>query len=118
MSVQIRLNKKELQYLESQKHVSNLGLRKYNRINILLLSHKGKRPSDIEEFLGVDRITNWRTQNRYVEQGVEKALEEEPRTGQPKKYNTKHEAELAALACGPCPDDRTRWTVRLVTKAL
>ncbi len=118
MSVQIRLNKKELQYLESQKHVSNLGLRKYNRINILLLSHKGKRPSEIEEFLGVDRITIWRTKNRYVEQGVEKALEEEPRSGQPQKYNTNHEAELAALACGPCPDGRKRWTVRLLTETL
>lgn len=118
MSVQIRLGKKELLYLDAQKKSGNLSLRKYNRINILLLLDKGKRNSEIEDFLDVDRITIWRTKSRYLEQGIEKALEEEERRGQPKKYNTVHEAELAALACGPCPKGRKRWTIRLLTEDL
>lgn len=104
--------------MEAQKSGSNLSLRKYNRINILLLLHKGKRSTDIEDFLSVDRITVWRTKTRYLEQGIEKALEEEQRPGQPRKYNTDHEAELAVLACGPCPEGRKRWTVRLLTESL
>jgi putative transposase len=118
MSVQIKLNKKELRYLESQKQAGNLNLRKYNRINILLLLNKGKRTSEIEDFLGVDRITVWRTKNRYLEQGIEDALEEADRSGQPKKYVSQHETELAVLACGPCPAGRKRWTVRLLTETL
>ena len=118
MQIQIRLNKKELLYLESQKRFHNLSVRKYNRINILLLLNKGKKTSEIEDFLDVDRITVWRTKSRYLEQGVEKALAEEERSGQPKKYNIDHESELASLACGPCPEGRKRWTIRLLTETL
>jgi putative transposase len=118
MSIQIKLGKKELNYLEAQKQSGNLSLRKYNRINILLLLNKGKKQVEIEDFLGVDRITIWRTKNRYQEQGIERALEEDERPGQPRKYATEHETELAVLACGPCPSGRKRWTVRLLTETL
>jgi len=118
MSIQIKLNKKELLYLEAQKKSGNLSLREYNRINILLLLHKGKKSAEIEDFLDIDRVTIWRTKTRYQEQGIEKALEEDERPGQPKKYDTNQEAELAALACGPCPEGRKRWTIRLLTQTL
>ena len=118
MSIQIKLNRKELIFLDAQRKKGNLSLRKFNRINILLLLHKGKRNSEIEDFLDVDRVTIWRTKTRYHEQGIEKALEEEERLGQPRKYATTQEAELAALAYGPCPDGRKRWTIRLLTQTL
>ena len=118
MSLPIKLNKKEVLYLESQKRLLNLSTRKYNRINILLLLNKGKKPSEIEDFLDVDRITVWRTKVRYQEQGVENALVEDDRPGQPVKYGTDQESELAALACGPCPEGRKRWTIRLLTSRL
>lgn len=118
MSIKIKLTKKELHYLESQKQLTPLSVRKYNRINILLLLNKGKKPSEIEDFLNVDRITVWRTKTRYLEQGIENALVEEERSGQPVKYSTDHESELAALACGPCPEGRKRWTIRLLTATL
>jgi putative transposase len=118
MKVTIKLSKKELNYLANEKAKGRLSLRKFNRINILLLLSKGKKNSEIEDFLGVDRITIWRTKNRYVEQGIEAALEEDTRPGQPVKYSTDYEAELAALACGPCPVGRKRWTIRLLTATL
>jgi transposase len=118
MSTQIKLRKKELLYIDEQKRSGNLSLRRYNRINILLLLNKGKKNAEIEDFLGVNRVTIWRTKKRYLEEGIEKALEEEERPGQPVKYTTDHEAELAALACSPSPDGRKRWTVRLLTKEI
>lgn len=118
MDTSLNFTRKELAYLESQKRKGDLSLRKYNRINILLLLGKGKRTSEIADFLSVDRITIWRTKRRYLEQGIESALEEEARPGQPVKYNSDHETELAALACGPCPPGRKRWTVRLLTEVL
>jgi transposase len=118
MSIHFKLTKKEIQYLETQKQSGSLSTRKYNRINILLLLHKGKKNSEISDFIGVDRVTIWRTKKRYIEQGIEQSLEEDKRPGQPKKYETEHEAELAALACGPCPDGRNRWTIRLLTQVL
>lgn len=118
MAIPIKLNKKEIAFLELKRKGKNLSLRKYNRINILLLLHKGKRVSEIEDFLQVDRITVWRTKNRYLELGVEASIEEDARSGQPVKYTIDHEAELAALACGPCPQGRKRWSVRLLTEVI
>ena len=118
MSAAITLKKAELSCLESYKQGGRLSLRQYNRINILLLLHRGKKVREIEEFLGVDRSTVWRTKTKYLTQGIYKALEEEDRPGQPLKYTTDQEAELTAMACGPCPQGRRRWTVRLLTEAL
>ena len=118
MPAAFRLTKSELSYLNSYRNSGKISLREYNRINILLLLHKGKRNVEIEDFLNVDRLTIWRTKKKYLEQGVEKALEEQERPGQPVKYTTDQQAELAALACGPCPAGRRRWTIRLLTEVL
>jgi putative transposase len=118
MSSSIKLRKSELTYLDSYKISGRLSLREYSRLNILLLLHKGKKVNEIADFLNVDRITVWRTKNRYLKYGAEKALEEEKRPGQPVKYATDHQAELAALACGPRPGGRRRWTIRLLTEEL
>jgi putative transposase len=117
MNSSIKLKQSEVMYLESFKS-SNRSLREYNRANILLLLNKGKKINDIEDFLNVDRITIWRTKKKYLEHGVQKALEENYRSGQPSKYVADHQAELAALACGPCPIGRRRWTVRLLASEL
>lgn len=118
MCASVKLNKSGLSYLASHKKDGKISLRQYNRINILLLLHRGKRVGEIEEFLGVDRVTIWRTKKKYLAQGVAKALQEEDRPGQPRKYTTDHEAELTAAACGPCPQGRRRWTVGLLMEAL
>jgi putative transposase len=114
----IKLTKSELSYLESYKKRGKISLRQYNRINILSLLHRGKKVWEVAEFLGVSHVTVWRTKKKYLAQGVPKALEEEKRPGQPLKYTTDHEAELTAVACGPCPQGRRRWTVRLLTEVL
>ena len=115
---QVTLTESDLAFLESFKKDGKRSLREFNRVNILLLLHKQKRNAEIEDFLNVDRITIWRVKKKYLELGVEAALEEEERSGQPIKYTTDHEAELSAMACGPCPAGRKRWTVRLLTKEL
>lgn len=114
----VKLNKSELSFLESYRKGGMISLRQYNRINILLLLHRGKGAVEIAEFLGVDRVTVWRTKKKYLAHGAAKAIQEEDRPGQPLKYTTEHEAELTALACGPCPQGRRCWTVRLLTETL
>jgi putative transposase len=114
----ITLTEADLTYLEAFKRGGKKSIREFNRVNILLLLHKGKKSAEIGEFLNVDRITIWRTKKKYSESGVELALQEDQRPGQPVKYTTDHHAELAAMACGPCPEGRKRWTVRLLTKEL
>ena len=114
----IKLTKSDLTYLESYRNRGQLSLRQYNRVNILMLLHRDKKSVDIEDFLNVDRITIWRTKKKFLEQGIQKALQENQRSGQPVKYTTDQQAELSAMACGPCPAGRRRWTVRLLTDEL
>ena len=114
----IRLSDSDVAYLEKFKNNGKKSLREFNRVNILLLLNKGKKTSEIEEFLEVDRVTIWRVKNKYLESDIKKALIEDERPGQPVKYTTDHQAELTAMACGPCPQGRRRWTVRLLTKEL
>src|ERR1019366_7082656 len=49
--------------------------------------------------------------------GSDYAMHDEPRPGQPRKYQTSQEAEVVALACSAPPGGRKRWTIRLLTAA-
>lgn len=118
MNSKFKLSKKSKEYLRKFKMTGGHSLREFNRATILLFLDKGLTISEIEDLLEVDRTTIWRIKNRYLEYGLEVALHEDSRSGQPSKYVTKHEAELTALACGPVPKGRTRWTIRLLVEEL
>jgi transposase len=79
---------------------------------------KGKSDAEIVDFLDVERTTVWRTRKRYLEEGLDKSLQEKQRSGQPKKYGTKQEAEIIALACSDPPQGRARWSLELLTDKL
>lgn len=118
MSNQFKLSEEARTYLRNFKSTGEHSLREFNRATILLFLDKGLTISEIEKLLEVDRTTIWRIKNRYLRYGLEKALTEEARSGQPLKYITHHEAELTALACGPAPEGRRRWSIRLLAEEL
>jgi transposase len=84
----------------------------------LLLLHKGKKDSEIIDFLDVDRATIWRTKQRYLKEGLQEALQEKQRSGQPAKYGPKQKAEIIATACSEPPEGRARWTLELLSDKL
>ncbi len=49
---------------------------------------------------------------------TEKSLQEKERSGQPRKYGPKQEAEIIALACSDPPEGRARWSLELLTEKL
>ena len=114
----VKLTIKEVDFLESFKGSARLSQREYDRINILLLLNKGKKDSEIVDFLGVERTTIWRVRKRYLSEGLQSALEEKSRSGQPRKYGPKEEAEVIALACSSAPEGRSRWSLELLTEKL
>jgi len=85
---------------------------------ILLSLEKQKSCSEIMDFYFVSRTTIWRIKTNYVEYGLETALKDAPRSGQPIKYNEKGEAEIVALACTKSPTGRGRWTLKLMENEL
>ena len=112
------LSKQDKAYIEEFKSKGPRRLREFNRAAILTFLDKGVSISDIQNLLDVDRTTIWRVKTRFLEHGVEYALKDNERWGQPKKYTTDHEAELIALVCDPAPEGRRRWTIRLLVEEL
>ncbi|MEA3307174.1 MAG: hypothetical protein U9Q34_05275 [Elusimicrobiota bacterium] len=117
-SITIKLKKAELAVLKKRKKERLVSPRELNRINILLLSNSKKQDNDIANFLGIERTTVWRTKLKYLKKGIKFALGEQARSGQPRKYNQRHEIVPVALACSKAPKGRSRWTLRLLSKVM
>jgi transposase len=118
MDAQLKLSKKERERLRGFKQSGGHTLREFNRATILDFLAKGLNVTEIENLLEVDRTTIWRIKKRYLKNGLESALRDASRPGQPVKYTADHEAELVALTCGPAPEGRRRWTIRLLAEVL
>ena len=115
---EFKLTTKEREFLANLTKSGNRNSREFVRAFILLALDKGKKHEEIKEFYNVSRITIWRVKNKYHEFGVEEAIKEEPRPGQPKKYNDTDNAEIIAMAFSNAPDGRSRWTIRLLEQKL
>jgi transposase len=69
---------------------------------------------EISARVGVSPATVYNIRHRYEAEGVRAALEERPRSGQPRKLNLEQEAQLTVLACSDAPVGHARWTIRLL----
>jgi transposase len=114
----IKLEEDEVKFLRDFVKKGQKSARKLTRARILLLANQQKGDTEIAETLDVGRNTVWRTKKKYCEEGLQSALAEKPRSGQPKKYLEKHEAEVIAQACTESPDGRKRWTLELLTEEM
>jgi transposase len=92
--------------------------RKIKRAQILLLAHAGKKDETITEGLQVGVATVERIRRKFVEGGLEFALNEAPRSGGSPKLDGKQEAFLIALACRQPPEGRKTWTMQLLADHL
>jgi transposase len=55
---------------------------------------------------------------RYKEKGLDAALSEQPRSGQPRKLAPDEEALVVATACSQAPRGHDHWTIALLTKKI
>jgi len=51
---------------------------------------------------------------RFVEEGLDAALERKPMPSRGKRHDGDFEAHLTALACGNAPEGYARWSLRLL----
>ena len=93
-------------------------VRKTNRARILLLADKGRTDEEIAEALLTSVSTVERTRKRFVEEGLERALNESPRPGGRRKLMGKQEAYVVALACSDPPEGKQRWSMRMLADKL
>jgi hypothetical protein len=110
----------EREGLQKVVSVGKSAAQKLVRARILLLadqSEGGSAKSDPEivDALGCGRASVERVRKRFVEEGLEAALNPKPsQRVYERKMDGKAEAHLIALACGAPPEGRSRWTLRLL----
>ena len=92
------------------------------RARVLLLldqsQGKGKKPKEIAEAMMISMSTVYNIKNRYLEGGVEQAINERPRPGAAPKITGEVEARLLAITCSDAPEGHERWTLRLLADKL
>jgi transposase len=74
----------------------------------------------IAEAVEVNVTTVERVRERFVEHGLDAALDrkKQARPSRPRKLDGQAEARLVALACSEPPPGRDRWTLRLLADQL
>jgi transposase len=90
------------------------------RTLLLLDRSQGKKRTiqEVVEAAMVSQGTVSNTKKRYFAGGLAEALYEKPRPGAKPKITGEVEAHLIALVCSDPPEDRERWTLRLLADEL
>jgi transposase len=89
------------------------------RILLKADSEIGWNDAAISEALEVSISTIERVRERFVEEGVASALERKaPKRVYKRKLDGEQEAHLVALVCSQPPEDRGRWTLKLLAQKM
>lgn len=97
---------------------------KQRHARILLKTDQGPQgdgwtDEKIEQALEVNASTVERLRRRFVEEGLEAALQrKEQKNRRAKKIDGEAEAQLVAIACSKPPEGRKSWTLKLLTDQL
>jgi transposase len=95
------------------------------RARILLKVDQGKdgeaqTDAQVAEALSVAAKTVFNVRRRWMEDGLETALRRKKQDcpSRPRKLDGQAEAKLVAACCGPAPQGRARWTLRMLADKL
>jgi transposase len=115
----VSLTSEEHQELLTLTSAGELSARKMKRAMILLRADEGWKDKEIIAALNTSRSTVERIRKRYVEGGLDKALNEDLRPGARKKLDGRAEAHVIALVCREDgPDDSDHWSLRAIADEL
>ena len=119
----VTLTREERKELESMTRRGKTHARRFTHARALLLCDAGAdgpawNVSDVATAVGVTSRAIEHLKKRFVEDGLEAALERKPREKPPREvtFDGAFEARLIALACSDAPEGRRRWTVRLLAE--
>ena len=110
----VDLTQDEREHLLDLTRRGKSSARKVKRSLILCKADEGLTDQQVAEAVMVGPSTVSRVRQRFVEGGLERALNDRPRPGKQRKLDGKQEAHLVAVACSPAPEGHTRWTLSLL----
>jgi len=117
----VRLDAEERSRLEQLVRGGKAAVYRIRHANILLAvdeSDAGPKISDVEaaKAFNVSVRSIELLRKRWVEEGMDTAIDRKKRErpSVEKMFDGEKEARLIAIACGPKPQGRTRWTLELL----
>src|SRR4030067_2769915 len=99
----IKLSDTDREKLVQMTRKGTLKARQFKRAMILLKADEGLSDPQIIAALNVSRPCVERIRKRFVADGIERALHEDPRPGQRRKLDGRAEGTLIATACCGAP---------------
>jgi len=119
----VTLTSEERAELEALTRTARTNARRFLYARALLLCDAGPEGpawpvADASEAMGVTPRTIEHLKKRFVEEGLDAALERRRPDKPPRTviFDGTFEARLVALACSEAPEGRRRWTVRLLAE--
>lgn len=112
----VRLTDEQRKELQRLTRAGKGSRRKMRRAWTLLKANAGWKDAEIAEVLEVYPATVSATRKRFVQEGLDRALNEGARPGRPPKLDDRGEAHLIALACSDAPNGHDHWTLRLLAE--
>lgn len=110
----VNLTADERAMLQQLVRSGSASARRLARARVLLKADDGLSDPEVAAAVEVGVATVHRIRQRCVEEGLEAALGERPRSGAPPLLAGKAQAHLVAVACSTPPEERVRWTLRLL----
>ena len=114
--VQVQLAKQEQQELRRVLRAGLQPVRTVLRALALRQLAEGQTVRQVAKNLALTPKTVWLTSQKYRQGGLERALYERSRPGKAALLDAQQRQRIVALVCGPPPEGRARWTVRLLTE--
>jgi len=115
----VDLTSKERKYLQQLVNKGKVAGYKIRHAQMLLKADQGQHgpawPDEQNaEAFRTHEATVRRLRQRFVEEGLEVALQRKKRQNYTRKLDGDAEAHLIAIACGQPPKGHNRWTLRLL----
>jgi transposase len=115
----VDLTSQERKYLQQLVKKGKVAGYKIRHAQILLKTDQGTHgpawpDQQLAEAFGTHEATVRRLRQRFVEEGLESALQRKKRQNYTRKLDGDAEAHLIAIACSQPPKGRNRWTLRLL----
>lgn len=121
----VQLTKEQRKYVEEITKKGEGSAHKIMHAHILLKTDKGSEgprwsDSQIREAFGLGETILKVVRKRFVEEGLEEALERKGQPGRPKKQKLdgKQEAHVIAILCTEYPAGAERWTLRALANRI
>jgi transposase len=121
----VRLTEQERSELETLVRKGKASALTITRARMILKADQGENgeawsDAQVAEALNVAPKSVFNIRRRWVEEGLQAALHRKKQDGpsRARKLDGEAEAKLVAICCGPAPQGRARWTLRLLSDQL